>query len=61
MGTACVQPAFRVAPAEVDSCHRDLMAKGVPILDPRTDQPWGHRTLFVADPEQNVIEIYANI
>lgn len=59
--TAGVQLAFRVAPAEVDPCHDELVAKGVPILDPPTDQPWGHRTLFVADPEQNVIEIYADI
>ena len=61
MGTACVQPAFRAAPAEVDSCRRELVAKGVPILAPPTHQPWGYRTLFVADPEQNVVEIYAHI
>ena len=60
-GTACVQLAFRVAPAEVDAWHAELAAKDVAILDPPADQPWGHRTLFVADPEQNVVEIYADI
>lgn len=59
--TAGVQLAFRVAPAEVESCHAELVALGVPILDPPTDQAWGHRTLFFADPEHNVIEIYADI
>jgi catechol 2,3-dioxygenase-like lactoylglutathione lyase family enzyme len=28
---------------------------------PPTDQPWGHRTLFVRDPDGNVVEIYAEI
>jgi catechol 2,3-dioxygenase-like lactoylglutathione lyase family enzyme len=26
-----------------------------------TDQPFGHRTLFVRDPDGNVLEIYAEI
>lgn len=60
-GGASVQLAFRVAPAQVDICHGELISKGVPILDPPTDQPWGHRTLFFADPEHNVLEIYADI
>lgn len=60
-GAASVQLAFRVAPAEVDVCHRELATKGVAILDPPKDQSWGHRTLFFADPEHNVVEIYADI
>jgi lactoylglutathione lyase len=60
-GSAGVQLAFRVAPAEVDTCHAELVELGVPILDPPADQVWGHRTLFFADPAHNVIEIYAEI
>lgn len=60
-GAASAQLAFRVAPAQVDACHGELVAKGVTILDPPTDQSWGHRTLFFADPEHNVLEIYADI
>jgi catechol 2,3-dioxygenase-like lactoylglutathione lyase family enzyme len=59
--TASVQLAFRVPPADVDACHAELAAQGVPILDPPADQPWGHRTLFFTDPEHNVVEIYADI
>lgn len=59
-GSAAVQLAFRVAPPEVDACHAELLAKGVPILRGPTDLPdWRHRTLFFRDPEDNVIEIYA--
>ena len=59
-GSAAVQLAFRVAPPAVDACHAELVAKGVPILRPPTDLPnWRHRTLFFRDPEDNIIEIYA--
>ncbi|HMN29814.1 MAG TPA: VOC family protein [Caldilineaceae bacterium] len=56
-----VQLAFRVAPDEVERCYDQLMAKGVTILDPPTDQPRGHRTVYFADPEGNLLEIYAEI
>ncbi|WNJ89669.1 VOC family protein [Bosea sp. 685] len=59
-GSAAVQLAFRVAPPVVDACHAELVAKGVPILREPTDLPnWRHRTLFFRDPEDNIIEIYA--
>lgn len=59
-GSANVQLAFRVPPPAVDAWHADLMAKGVRILRGPTDlTEWRHRTLFFADPEGNVLEIYA--
>jgi len=59
-GSAAVQLAFRVPPPAVDACHAELVAKGVAILRGPTDLPdWRHRTLFFRDPEDNVIEIYA--
>lgn len=59
-GSAAVQLAFRVAPPAVDACHAELVAKGVPILREPTDLPnWRHRTLFFRDPEDTIIEIYA--
>jgi catechol 2,3-dioxygenase-like lactoylglutathione lyase family enzyme len=60
-GSAGLQLAFRVAPAEVEACHAALAAQGVPILDEPTDQPWAHRTLFFQDPEHNLLEVYADI
>lgn len=56
-----VQLAFLVSPAEVDLCYEQLVAKGVQILEPPTDQPRGHRTVYFADPEGNQLEIYAEI
>lgn len=59
-GSAAIQLAFRVPPPAVDTCHAELVAKGVTIVRGPTDLPnWRHRTLFFRDPEDNVIEIYA--
>ncbi len=56
-----VQLAFLVSPAEVDECYKLLIDRGVQILDQPTDQPRGHRTVYFADPEGNVLEVYAEI
>lgn len=56
-----VQLAFRVSPEEVESCYTELVAQGVTIAEPPTDQPRGHRTVYFHDPEGNLLEIYAEI
>tara|TARA_B100000029_G_scaffold78858_2_gene70326 strand:+ start:1286 stop:1705 length:420 start_codon:yes stop_codon:yes gene_type:complete len=56
-----VQLAFLVEPDQVAACHETLVARGIPILEPPTDQPRGHRTVYFADPEGNVLEVYAEI
>ena len=60
-GAASLQLAFRVAPAEVAQCAVTLAEAGVAIVQPTTDQAWGHRTLFFRDPDGNLLEIYADI
>jgi catechol 2,3-dioxygenase-like lactoylglutathione lyase family enzyme len=60
-GSASLQLAFRVAPADVPACEAELKARGYAILSPATDQSWGHRTLFFRDPDGNILEIYADI
>ncbi|MDX2204800.1 MAG: VOC family protein [Hyphomicrobiaceae bacterium] len=61
VGNLSLQLAFRVAPHEVDTCAATLAERGVEIISPPTDQPFGHRTLFFRDPDGNVLEIYAEI
>lgn len=60
-GAAGLQLAFRVAPADVDACGAELERAGVAIVQPPTNQAWGHRTLFFRDPDGNLLEIYADI
>lgn len=59
--SAAVQLSFRVPPADVDIAHQTLKVKGIDVIEAPTNQDWGHRTLFFADPENNIIEIYADI
>ena len=60
-GVLSLQLAFRVSPDEVTTCASTLKERGVAILSGPTDQPWGHRTLLFRDPDDNVLEIYAEI
>jgi uncharacterized glyoxalase superfamily protein PhnB len=43
---------------DVDAMYADLKAKGVKVFRPPTDQPWGLRTAYFADPEGNFWEIH---
>ncbi len=60
-GTAALQLAFRVPQALVDQCAAVFETQRVPIVEPPKNQIWGHRTLFVRDPDGNLVEIYADI
>lgn len=42
---------------DVDREHARLQDAGVPVLAAPTDRPWGERTLHVADPDGNVVEL----
>lgn len=59
--SAGFQMSFRVPPADVDAASETLRDAGVDVIEGPTDQDWTHRTLFVRDPEHNIIEIFADI
>jgi lactoylglutathione lyase len=42
---------------DVDATYEALKAKGVAVLRPPVNQPWGLRTAYFADPEGNIWEI----
>lgn len=60
-GSPGIQLAFLVDRGEVDQCHAELLQHHVTILDPPTDQFWGHRTVFFRDPEGNLLEFYEEL
>ena len=61
-GTAPVQLGFRVPPPAIEEWHEKLIAAGVEILRAPTELPeWRHNTLFFRDPENNILELYAEI
>lgn len=59
--SAGVQISFRLPPADVDVAFDQLIQKGVKVIEEPTNQDWPHRTMFLHDPEYNVIEVYADI
>jgi catechol 2,3-dioxygenase-like lactoylglutathione lyase family enzyme len=44
---------------EVDKEYKRLMDLGVESVFPPATMPWGHRIFLAADPEGNLLEIYA--
>lgn len=60
-GTLMLQLAFRVEPVQLDRAVARLESLGVGGIDGPTDQAWGHRTVFLRDPDGNVIEFFADL
>ena len=60
-GSASLQLAFKVAAPDVDRCADELVRHGVDLLEPPTNQSFGHRTLFFRDPDGNLLEVFAEI
>lgn len=58
---AGVQLAFRVTPDDLQSCYEELKEKGATMLQPPQDGGYGHLTFFFKDPENNILEIYADV
>lgn len=59
--SAAVQLSFRVPPADVDLAHETLKARDIEVIEAPTNQDWPHRTLYFKDPENNILEIFADI
>ncbi len=56
-GSAVTQPSISVEVEDIDRVHREAVARGYRIVYPLTDEPWGVRRFFVADPNGVVINI----
>jgi len=48
-------------PQNLNTAHQELLENSVEVLEPPTDQSFGHRTLYFKDPEGNILEIYAEL
>ena len=43
---------------DVDARHQKLLGSGTRILKPPTTQPWGRRSLWLRDPDGNIVNLY---
>ncbi|MDP5217358.1 VOC family protein [Ruegeria sp. 2205SS24-7] len=58
---ASIQISFRVPPADVDIAYQSLLSRGIEVIEKPANQDWCHRTLFFRDPENNIVEVFADI
>jgi catechol 2,3-dioxygenase-like lactoylglutathione lyase family enzyme len=58
------RPSFGVdvgEPAAVAAAHAEAVKRGLRVLYPLTDEPWGVRRFFVEDPGGTVVNVLAHI
>ncbi|MPZ67505.1 MAG: glyoxalase [Pseudonocardiaceae bacterium] len=48
-------------PAAVDAAHTEAVGRGLRVVYPLTDEPWGVRRFFVADPSGTVVNVLAHL
>jgi len=46
---------------DVDAAHADALARGLEIVYPLTDEPWGIRRFFVREPSGAVVNVATHI
>jgi catechol 2,3-dioxygenase-like lactoylglutathione lyase family enzyme len=55
--SAPLVPQVSVQVADVDALHAEAVRRGVPVVYPLTDEPWGVRRFFVRDPNGVIINV----
>jgi catechol 2,3-dioxygenase-like lactoylglutathione lyase family enzyme len=57
------EPRFGVDvgdPAAVDAAHTEALRRGLRVVYPLRDEPWGVRRFFVEDPSGTVVNVLAH-
>ena len=47
--------------ADVNAAHADALARGLDIVYPLTDEPWGVRRFFVREPSGTVVNVASHL
>jgi uncharacterized glyoxalase superfamily protein PhnB len=47
--------------AAVDAAHAEAVRRGLRVVYPLTDEPWGVRRFFVEDPGGTIVNVLAHI
>lgn len=55
------QPQISIEVDNVDEVHAKAIERGLRIVYPLTDEPWGVRRFFVADPNGVVVNILSHL
>jgi len=54
-------PVASLEVRDVDAVHATALRRGCRIVRPLTDEPWGVRRFFVADPDGNVVNVMMHL
>jgi predicted enzyme related to lactoylglutathione lyase len=55
-----VNPSVSIEVDDVDAAHQAALDAGLDIVHPLTDEPWGVRRFFFADPAGNVVNVLSH-
>jgi catechol 2,3-dioxygenase-like lactoylglutathione lyase family enzyme len=58
--TAPVIPQITVEVADVDAVHAEAVRRGLELVHPLTEEPWGVRRFFVKDPNGVVLNVVSH-
>jgi uncharacterized glyoxalase superfamily protein PhnB len=58
--SAAVVPQISVEVADVDAVHAEALRRGLELVHPLTDEPWGVRRFFVKDPNGVVLNVVSH-
>ena len=56
-----ILPQISIEVADVDDVHSRAVSHGLNIVYPLTNEPWGVRRFFVADPSGTIINVMCHI
>lgn len=59
--SSSILPQISVEVADVDDVHSHAVARGLHVVYPLTNEPWGVRRFFVTDPDGTVINVMSHI
>jgi catechol 2,3-dioxygenase-like lactoylglutathione lyase family enzyme len=59
--SSTIVPQITVEVADVDDVHSRAVSRGLNIVYPLTNEPWGVRRFFVVDPDGTIINVMGHI
>lgn len=59
--SAPVDPEMSIEVEDVDAVHAEAQRRGVEIVHPLTDEPWGVRRFFARDPNGVVVNVLSHL
>jgi catechol 2,3-dioxygenase-like lactoylglutathione lyase family enzyme len=60
-GGSTLLPDISVEVADVNRLHERAVERGLKIVYPLTDEPWGVRRFFVVDPNGTILNILSHL